>query len=428
MSDELLFERLASHEEPAALDRAFEDRLHCDPGAGDAPRTVDAAGAAAGSDPGAGAYDHRRHRRRIGRDQAPWLTRLVVPNPSPNRAVNVRTFNPRTVALTDGPLQAGTYVAHPFTSPSVRSASRHHPGPREGHLSARPGGTDGGGCWPMADAGPGFLQSDRGSACRDRGNRSLRTRRALTPARFVVLTRRPRAGHHLGRDFRALDRAARTGRRQATGALPCEPGIGCPTGFAWTRDSSALVLAHSEALRLVPVDGTRRRASWRALRSTAISRSSSRDFSVSRRGVGGHWRRRDAVAGDGSGSQESAIRSRGEPGQRTGHLGAGPWNGGSIDPPGLVARWNQDRLGQMAPANRLFVHASTMPTRRVVRISWTVDGSTFGRPWPPGVVWSPDGKTTRCSWGISERSRSRWRLPHTRSSRLLSTDRLISGS
>jgi hypothetical protein len=108
MNDEMLFERLASHEGPAALDRAFEERL----------------------------YSILEREMRRGRSLRPALllaaTLVLVLTITAAIAVGSGLITPDAtatptptrlppsppVALKGGPLQAGTYAAHPFSAPN----------------------------------------------------------------------------------------------------------------------------------------------------------------------------------------------------------------------------------------------------------------------------------------------------------------------
>jgi Tol biopolymer transport system component len=386
MNDERLFERLGSHDGPAALDSAFEDRLFSilerEMRRGRSLRpalllaatlllvlTITAA-LAVGS----------------GLIKLPWLNRLPVPTTTaPNGliAYPLGDENDPLAAVADIYLTSmdgtprriigfpgdGVYQTCPAFSP-------------DGALLAYREGAEGRD--PPTSAAVIIVALDRNGTPAPRlridAGAAVSCPKWSPDGRAVAYT----AGDHP-----ELWVAPLAGSATSYGPLPCEPGVGCPTGFAWTRDSSALVFAHSEALRLVPLDGA---DAPRILARGAVD-GDLREFfeGISASPVGGLVAIGGGVmreAGDGSGSQESAF-------VRVVNMDSAEviweqsWNGGSTyapvwSPDGTRIAWTNE--------DELFVHEinDSPPVGRVNQ--WALEGAQSPVGMASGVVWSPDGR------------------------------------
>lgn len=390
MNDELLFERLASHEEPVSMDRAFENRLYAilerEMRRGRSLRpalllaatlvlvlTITAA-IAFGS----------------GLIKPPWVHPSLVPTPMAN-------------GLIAYPLGEGSDFLAPVADIYVTSVGamprRIIGSPEDGLFQTCPAFSPDG---ALLAYGESAENSDRpvGAAVvivalDTNGTPSPRLRVDVPAGRHPCPKWSPdgRAVAYLAGDAAELWVAPLAGSPTSYGRLPCEPGIGCATGFAWTRDSSALVLAHSEALRLVPVDGTE---APRILTHAAVDGDLSEFFegisaspAAGLVAVGGGLIRWKA---DGSGSQESGFVRVVD--MDSGHvMWEQDWEGGSIDPPvwspvGTRIAW---ALPDGLLPSGLFVHAIDDASPDARANQWAVEG----RPsvtMASGVVWSPDGK------------------------------------
>ena len=195
-----------------------------------------------------------------------------------------------------------------------------------------------------------------------------------------------RAVAFLAGDLPALWVAPLVGPPTDYGDLPCNPGVGCPVAFDWTPDGAALVFAHWEALRLVPLDGTEP-----SILARAASNGDLKEFFESMSAsplaltlaLGGGWMR---VTGS-TGSQESAFvrvvnMDHGqvifEQTSRVGGFHTPVWS-----PDGTRIAWSF--------GDELFVHAIDDAPAVGRQGPWVIEGVGAPVGLASGVVWSPDG-------------------------------------
>ena len=380
MNDQLLFERLASHEESASMDRAFENRLYAilerEMRRGRSLRpalllaatlvlvlTITAA-IAFGS----------------GLIKPPWVHPSLVPTPMAN-------------GLIAYPLGEGSDFLAPVADIYVTSVDgtprRIIGSPGDGVFQTCPAFSPDGALLAYGEPAAVVIVAIDGS-----GMPLPRLRVDVPAGRHPCPKWSPdgRAVAYLAGDIADLWIAPLEGSPTSYGRLPCEPGIGCPSGFAWTRDSSALVVAHGEQLRLVPLDGT---LAPRILARGAIDgdlREFFEGIAASPAGglvsIGGGVMRSE---GDTGGQESGFVRVVNiESGQV---VWGQDWGGGSIPAP----VWSPDgtRIAWALPdgllPSGLFVHAIDDASPDARANQWAVEG----RPsvtMASGVVWSPDGK------------------------------------
>jgi hypothetical protein len=373
MNDELLFERLASHDGPAALDSAFEDRLYS-------------------------ILQGELRRRRSLRPTLLLAATLVV----------VLTIT-AAIAIGSG------LVKPPWVHPSLI------PTPMANGWIAYPlGDADD----PLANVADIYLTSADGTPRRiigSSGDGLAQTCPAFSPdgsllaygepAAVVIVALDPngkpsprlriraagrpcpkwspdgRAVAFLAGNTAELWVAPLVGPPTNFGDLPCGADVGCAAAFTWTRDSSALVFAHYQALRLVPLDGTEPRILARAASDGDLNEY----FEwVSASSVGPML----AVGGGvmemtgSSGSQTSTfVRMMNMDTGKVSFEHTCPCGGEYAtpvwSPDGTRIAWSfgEELLVRAVDGTRAVIH----PT------SWVLEGAQPSVGLASGVVWSPDG-------------------------------------
>jgi Tol biopolymer transport system component len=387
MNDELLFERLASHEEPAALDRAFEDRL----------------------------YSILEREMRRGRSLRPALllaaTLVLVLTITAAIAIGSGLIKPPWMhpSLIPTPMANGL-IAYPL-------GDEDHPlaNVADIYLTSLDGtprrviGFEGDGlaqtCPAFSPDGALLAYGERAEdpdssieaavviiALERNGTPSLRLR---IPAGDAAGRPCPkwspdgRAVAYLAGDPAELRIAPLDGSPTNYGRLPCDPGIGCPAAFAWTFDSSAFVFAHFEALRQVPMDGSEPLILAQAATDGDL-KESFEGISPSPAGallaVSGGWTRWEA---DGSGTQVSTfVRvlniDTGKVTFEQTFLGGGEFAIPAWSPDGTRIAWGfgEELLVRSVDGTPAVVH----PT------PWVLEGARPSVGLASGVTWSPDGR------------------------------------
>jgi hypothetical protein len=342
MNDELLFERLASHDGPAALDSAFEDRL----------------------------YSILEREMRRGRSLRPALllaaTLVLVLTITAAIAIGSGLVKPPWVhpSLITTPMANG-WIAYP-----LGDADRPLANVADIYLASLDGapqriiGSPGDGlpqsCPAFSPDGALLAYGERAEGTGEAAvviaeldANGIPSPKLRVPAREMPNQPCPkwspdgRAVAFLAGNTAELWVAPLVGPPTNFGDLACGADVGCPFAFTWTRDSSALVFAHYGALRLVPLDGTEPRILARAA-------------------------------------------SDGEMNEYFEWVSASP-----IGPMLAVGGGVMEMTGNTGSQTSTFVRVLNMDNGQVILEHTSRGGGEFATP-----VWSPDG--TRIAWGFGE--------------------------